>query len=151
MCVDYFIICRNFIASMTARTDLTWTDGNDAENDDWFRLCGTNRPKCAECPSINKILFHIVINYAVFWSKVMSELTMVGFFFREGVRKGYFVIWGLEGVSRRIIGILIRNWFVIKMFKGCRPPPPSDLRMTSFRFFSWGFFLHNIHIYLKIY
>lgn len=33
---------------------------------DWFRLCCTNRPKCAECPSINTILFHIFINYAVF-------------------------------------------------------------------------------------
>lgn len=152
MCVDYFTICRIFIhvAPMTPRTDFAWTDGNDAENHDWFRLCGTNRPKCAECPSINKFYSTSLLIMPFSDRKSCQNSEWWGFLSWRGAQ-GIICLRGVGGVSRRIIGNLIWNWFVIKIVKGCRPPPPSDLRMTFFRFKWGGFFLHNIHIYLKIY
>lgn len=153
MCVDYFTICRNFIhvAPMTPRTNFAWTDGNDAENHDCFRLCGTNRPKCAECPSINKILFHIVINYAAFWSKVMSEFRMVGFSFVKGCARDILSagVWRGYRVSYRIIG----NWFeidlLLKFSRGADPLPFWSVH-DIFQVFSCGIFFYTICIFKDI-
>lgn len=139
---------RNFIhvAIITPRTDFAWTDGNDAENQtdsDYVVQIDRSVPSA-------RVLIQFFSTYLLimqFSNRRSCRNPNVGFF-REGVRKGYFVCWGLEGVSRRIIGNLIWNWFVIKIFKGCRPPPPSDLRMTFFSFFMRNI-LQNMHIYLK--